>query len=182
MEKVAIFHYLPDCFLNSEICYAPQDSTLAIFGRPFRHRKHVVDLERSNRSISQSASNLSAVMRALRRDDLLPLANSLLRNWLRSVMIIRELHSSTPLASSTFVESSKQASRFCSLLSPPLSPSGILITYLLLQPKPSLRPTDRTRTPFANVAIRVGVGLSWAKEEVAPDSHIISFLSTVRRH
>ena len=77
------------------------------------------------------------------------------RNWLRSVMIIRELHSSTPLASSTFVESSKQAIRFCSLL----SPRGILITYLLLQPKPSLRPTDRTRTPFANVAIRVGVGL-----------------------
>ena len=62
-EREAIFNYLPDYFLNSEISVAPQDSTLAIFGRPFHHRKHVVDLERSNRSISQSASNLSAVMR-----------------------------------------------------------------------------------------------------------------------
>ena len=81
MEKVAIFNYLPDYFLNSEISVAPQDSTLALLSRPFRHRKHVVDLERSNRSISQSASNLSAVMRmrAHRRGDDLPLANSLLR-------------------------------------------------------------------------------------------------------
>ena len=117
--RVAIFYYLPDYFLNSEISVAPQDSTLALFGRPFHHRKHVVDLERSNRSISQSASNLSAVMRA-RSDEMICCHSRIrfyVRNWLGSVMIIRELHSSPPLASSTFVESSKRASRFCSLLS-----------------------------------------------------------------
>ena len=64
-------------------------------------------------------------------------------NWLRSVMIIRELHSSTPLASSFDFCRVKQAIRFCSLLSlSPLSPwnTNNLFAFATEALPPSNRP------------------------------------------
>ena len=76
-------------------------------------------------------------------------------------MIIRELHSSTRLAFLTCRV--KQVA----IVLPSLSPRGILITYLLLQPKPSLRP--HALAPFANVAMQpCGFAFEFGHERDVP--------------